>query len=125
MSSNGRGRHRRRLLVALFIVVLVTTPGFEVVVGTGQSMQPRYQPCDLVIVDTVRDTVSAVHVHDTIAYRSGSGLVVHEVVGLTLDQDYVLAQGVNRETKDRVTSDMLVGVVVAHLDTSAVCSALG
>lgn len=125
MSSSGSGRRRRRWLIALLVVVLITTPGFEVVVGTGESMQPRYQPCDVVFVDTVRNTVSAVHVHDTIAYRSESGLIVHDVVGVTLDQDYVLARGVNRETRDRVTSEMLVGVVVAHLDTSAVCSAIG
>lgn len=125
MSSNDSRRHRRRLLVALLVVLLVTTPGFEVIVGTGESMEPRYQACDVVLVDTVRDTVSAVHVHDTIVYRSESGLIVHQVVGVTLDQDYVLARGVNRETRERVTSDMLVGVVVAHLDTSALCSALG
>lgn len=125
MKSNGRGRRRRRLVVALLVVAIITTPGFEVVIGAGESMEPRYQPCDLLLVDTVRDTVSAVNVHDTIAYRGESGLIVHQVVGVTLDGDYVLARGVNRETRDRVTSDMLVGVVVAHLDTSAVCSALG
>lgn len=103
--------------------VLLTTPGFEVVVGIGESMEPRYQPCDLVLIDTIRDRVSRVDVHDTIAYRSGSGLIVHEVVGVTLDQDYVLARGVNRKARERVTSPMLVGVVVTHLDTAAVCSA--
>lgn len=125
MSSDRSAGRRRRLLVALLVVVLRSTPGFEVVFGTGESMGPRYQPCDLVLIDTTRDTVSSVHVHDTIAYRSGSGLIVHEVVGVTLDQDYVLARRVNREARDQVTSPMLVGVVVAHLDTSAVCSALG
>lgn len=125
MSPLGSERRRRRLLVALLVVVIITTPGFEVVVGTGDSMEPRYQPCDLVLVDTVRDSVSAVHVHDTIAYRSESGLILHQVVGIALDEGYVLARGVNRETRDRVTSDMLVGVVIGHLDTSAVCSAVG
>lgn len=99
MSSDQSNGQRRRLLVVQLLVVLLTTPGFEVAVGTGESIEPRYQPCDLVLIDTTRDTVSAVHVHDTIACRSGSGSIGHEVVVITVDQDSVLARGVNRETR--------------------------
>lgn len=121
---DGRGG---RLSVGLLLVVvlLLASPGFEIVFGVGDSMEPRYQPCDLVLVDTVRDTPSRVDVHDAIAYRSGSGLIVHEVVGVAVDEGYVWAQGANRGARDRVTAEMLVGVVVTHLETSALCSLPG
>lgn len=104
--------------------VLLASTGIDVVVGTGDSMKPRYQHCDLLIVDTVRDAAPAVHVGDVIAYRSSSGLIVHEVVGVAAGEDYVWARGLNRDARDKVTSEMLVGVVVGHLDTSGICSSV-
>lgn len=116
---------RRTVAIVLIVALLVTSPGFELVVGTGHSMEPRYGPCDLLLVDTLRDTASAVHIGDTVVYRSGSGLIVHDVVGVDVDGNRVWTRGLNREVRERVTSEMLVGVVVAHLDTSVVCPRWG
>lgn len=115
---------RRIVLVAVLGAVLIASTGVDVVVGTGDSMEPRYENCDLLIVDTVRDAAPAVHVGDVIAYRSRSGLIVHEVVGLAPGENFVWARGLNRDARDRVTSERLVGVVVGHLDTSGICSSL-
>lgn len=125
MTGNGRIDRRRILLVVVLGAVLLASTGVDVVVGTGDSMEPRYQNCDVLIVDTTRDAAPAVHVSDSIAYRSGSGLIVHEVVGVAPGEGYVWARGLNRDARDRVTSEMLVGVVVAHIDTSWVCSSGG
>lgn len=125
MIDTGRIGRRRLVIAALLVVALLASMGVDVVVGTGDSMEPRYQNCDLLIVDTIRDTAPAVHVSDVIVYRSGSGLIVHEVVGVAHEEGYVIARGVNRDVKERVTSEALVGVVVAHLDTSGICSVPG
>ena len=125
MIGEGRIGRRRAVLVAVLVVVLLSSTVLDVVVGTGDSMEPRYERCDLVIVDKVRDTAPAIHINDVIAYRSGSGLIVHEVVGVAAGEGYVWARGLNQAARDRVTSEMLVGVVVAHLDTSAICSMVG
>ena len=119
----GSGRlDRRRVVFALLVVLVVGSFGVDVVVGAGDSMEPRYQSCDVLLVDTVRDWAGAVRVGDTIVYRSEAGLIVHEVVGVSFDDEWVMARGLNRDVRDRVTSEMLVGVVVAHLDTSGLCS---
>lgn len=123
--SGGERFDRRKVAIVLLVGLLVASPGFEFVVGTGDSMAPRYGPCDLLLVDTLRDTASAVHVGDTVVYRSGSGLIVHDVVGVDVHGDRVWARGLNREVREQVTSEMLVGVVVAHLDTSVVCPRWG
>lgn len=111
-------------MVTVLVAFLLSTTVVDLVVGTGDSMEPRYESCDLLVVDTIRDTAPAVHVSDVIAYRSGSSLIVHEVIGVAPGQDYVWARGLNREPRDRVTSEMIVGVVVAHLDTAGICSTL-
>lgn len=115
---------RRIVLVAVLGGLLLASTGVDVVVGTGDSMKPRYQNCDLLIVDTGRDAAPAVHVGDVIAYRSSAGLIVHEVVGVAPGENHVWAQGLNRDARDQVTSEMLVGVVVGHLDTSGLCSSV-
>lgn len=125
MIGDGRIGRRRLVLAAVLGGLLLASTGIDVVVGTGDSMEPRYQRCDVLIVDTLRDTAGAVHVHDVVAYRSGSGLLVHEIVGVAPDEGYVLARGLNQESRDRVPSEMLVGVVVTHLDTSWFCSSMG
>lgn len=125
MIGNGRIGRRRVVLAAVLGALLLASTGVDVVVGAGDSMVPRYQSCDLLLVDRLRDTAPAVHVNDVIAYRSGSGLIVHEVDGVAPGQGYVLASGLNRGTRERVTSEMLLGVVVAHLDTSRICSSVG
>lgn len=113
---------RRALVFVLLVGGILSITAIDVVVGTGGSMEPRYEDCDILFVDTIRDTASAVNVHDVIAYRTGSGLIVHQVIGVAPSDDYVWARGLNRETRDRVTSEMLVGVVVGHLDTSEICA---
>lgn len=125
MTDDGRIGRRRLVLAVVLGALLLASTGVDVVVGAGDSMEPRYQSCDVVIVDTVRDTAPAVHIGDVIAYRSGSGLLVHEVVGVAAGQGYVWARGLNRDARDKVTSGMLVGVVVGHLDTSGICSVMG
>lgn len=115
---------RRATLVPLLVVVLLSVTAVDIVVGIGDSMEPRYDTCDVLIVDSIRDTVSEVHINDVIAYRSGTGVLVHEVVGVASDEGYVWAKGLNGDARDRVTSEMLVGVVVAHLDTSVICSVM-
>lgn len=115
-------RVMRYALVALLVLGAVGIAGLDVVVGTGDSMEPRFEPCDVILVDTTRDTARQVTAADTIAYRSDSGVIVHEVVGVSFTADSVLASGVNQAVRDRVPSERIIGAVVGHLDTSWLCS---
>lgn len=109
-------------VIALLLLGAFGVVSLDVVVGTGDSMEPRFQTCDIVIIDTTRDTAQQLTVSDTIAYQVDSRMIVHDVVGVTFEGDYVLASGVNNEVRDRVTSEQIVGVVVGYLDTSRLCS---
>lgn len=109
-------------LITLLVVGASLGTGLTVVFGAGESMEPRFQTCDVVFIDTTRDSTHQVTLGEVIAYQSESEIIVHEVVGVTFDNDYVLATGVNSPGRERVTSDQIVGVVIGHLPGSAVCS---
>lgn len=116
---------RRRLVYGGLVVLLVVGAslgaGLTVVFGAGESMEPRFGTCDVVFIDTNRNTAEQVTVGDVIAYLFQSEIVVHEVVGVTFHDDYVLATGINSPGRERVTSDRIVGVVIGRVPGSAVC----
>lgn len=120
-------RSRRRVLLYMLVILVVLLGsgigGLKIVVGTGGSMEPRFQTCDVLIIDTTRDDVHEVNANHIIAYRSESGLLIHDVVAVHTGSGHVVAQGINRTVRERVTSRMLVGVVITDVDTSTLCPA--
>lgn len=116
---------RRRLLLysVIFSILLGTgIGGLQIVVGAGDSMEPRFQTCDVVVIDTTRDEVHDVNANHIIAYRSNSVLLIHDVVAVNHEAGYIFARGANSAVRERVTSQMLVGVVITDLDTSTLCT---
>ncbi len=105
------------LVVTLLVAVLHFAFGFQYVVVLTDSMKPKINPGDLVVIYPSRD----VHPGDVILYRIELGgteyRIIHRVVAIKTDREgraYYVTKGDNRGYTDpwRVYPDQVVGKVV-------------
>lgn len=108
-----RGRWLRRAVGAVVLAAwavlfapaaLGGSAGYVVVVG--QSMEPTLRSGDLVVTRSASEYAPG----DVVAFESGSGLVIHRIVGGSAEEGFVM-QGDNRSTADiwRPTPEEIVG----------------
>lgn len=123
------------LMLALSLCLLVILGGskvigYSIVLGMGDSMEPMFDNCDVIILDTTSDSPKDLQSGDVIAYRSNNNLIIHETIAIRrgstgwIKSNYVYTKGVNMPHRDRVKvkSEMIVGKVIDHLNASIVCS---
>jgi signal peptidase len=102
------------LLAAVFVVVLApTTVGGAAtyVIVSGDSMKPTFSDGDLVVVRQ-----SDYAVGEIVAFETGQGLVIHRIVGGSVESGFVM-QGDNKENPDpwHPTEDAIVGKHFAQI----------
>lgn len=88
------------------------TPGAFVLVGSGRSMQPLYNPGTILVLRQA--TYEELQRGQTVLYRNRAKKVIAHVL-VTKARDGWRAQGLNNRSHDMepVLADNLVGVVVA------------
>lgn len=108
----------RKILLSILVVALVShgMAYYMIGIGSGSSMKPVIDSCDILVIDKTQDTVSEVERGDIIAYQTVSGrMVAHKYANIALggSEPSIVAKGVNNQSPDPVVieNSNLIGEV--------------
>ncbi|NMC53243.1 MAG: signal peptidase I [Chloroflexi bacterium] len=97
-------------LLVLGVLFLTTSGRLRVVIG--YSMQPTYQPGDILILQPLREEITPAMI---ISYQMTNRLITHRV--LAVEGDHLITQGDNNDSPDpwRVPASAVIGTPVLRV----------
>lgn len=104
--------YRRIISFALIVIVFsqIFFGFYTIGVGSGESMKPTIDSCDILIIDITQDTLQEVESGDIVVFDVEGRKIAHKLA-FKYDGEYGVARGVHSGRLDKVTTKNLDGIV--------------